>query len=79
VVILALACMPVPGVNVLPRPLAGVIFHYSSTLDYRPEFTAIIPAQEGRGKCAQVTSSLIVSTFLLTQWKSSISPPSSPR
>ncbi len=33
--------MPVEGVNTLPHPLAGVIFHYSSTLDYPPEFTSM--------------------------------------
>ena len=33
--------MPVEGVNALPHPLAGVVFHYSSTLDYRPEFTSM--------------------------------------
>src|SRR5439155_18311276 len=42
--IVEMACMPVPGVNVLPRPLAAVIFHYSSTLDYRPEFTSMVTA-----------------------------------
>jgi hypothetical protein len=42
--VVEMACMPVPGVNVLPRPLAAVIFHYSSTLDYRPEFTSMVSA-----------------------------------
>jgi hypothetical protein len=42
--IVEMACMPVPGVNVLPRPLASIIFHYSSTLDYRPEFTSMVRA-----------------------------------
>ena len=40
--IVEMACMPIDGVNVLPHPLAGVIFHYSSTLDYKPEFTSMI-------------------------------------
>src|SRR5512147_233338 len=31
-----------PRVNVLPHPLACVIFHYSSTLDYKPEFTSMV-------------------------------------
>ena len=34
--------MAVPGVNALPRPLASVIFHYSPTLDYTPEFTSMV-------------------------------------
>ena len=40
--IIEMACMPVDGVNALPYPLAGVVFHYSSTLDYRPEFTTMV-------------------------------------
>ncbi len=40
--VIEMACMPIPGVNVLPNPLAAVIFHYSSTLDYKPEFTSMI-------------------------------------
>jgi DNA phosphorothioation-dependent restriction protein DptH len=42
--IVEMACMPIPGVNVLPRPLAAVIFHYSSSLDYGPEFTSMTMA-----------------------------------
>jgi DNA phosphorothioation-dependent restriction protein DptH len=42
--IVEMACMPITGVNVLPRPLAAIIFHYSSTLDYRPEFTSMVTA-----------------------------------
>ncbi|HSP14492.1 MAG TPA: ATP-binding protein [Thermoanaerobaculia bacterium] len=40
--VIEMACMQIPGVNVLPRPLAAVIFHYSSTLDYKPEFTSMV-------------------------------------
>ncbi|MBU3123939.1 ATP-binding protein [Sinomicrobium sp. 2019215] len=29
-------------VNELPAPLAGVIFHYSESMDYEPEFTSMI-------------------------------------
>ena len=39
--VVEMACMPAEGVNDLPHPLGGVIFHYSSTLDYRPEFTSM--------------------------------------
>ena len=39
--VVEMACMSVEGVNALPHPLAGVIFHYSSTLDYRPEFASM--------------------------------------
>lgn len=40
--IVEMACMHIRGVNLLPHPLAGVIFHYSSTLDYKPEFTSMV-------------------------------------
>lgn len=30
------------NVNELPAPLAGVIFHYSESMDYEPEFTSVI-------------------------------------
>ncbi len=39
-----MALLPIPKINVLPRPLATVIFHYSPTMDYRPEFTSMIAA-----------------------------------
>lgn len=36
-----MATMPISGINELPSPLATVIFHYSPTQDYRPEFTSM--------------------------------------
>jgi DNA phosphorothioation-dependent restriction protein DptH len=30
-----MASLPIPNINVLPQPLATVIFHYSPTMDYR--------------------------------------------
>ena len=42
--IIEMACMPIAGVNELPHPLASVIFHYSSTLEYRPEFISMAAA-----------------------------------
>ena len=45
--VVEMACMPVEGVNRLPHPLAGVIFHYSSTLDYQPEFTSMAAPNAG--------------------------------
>lgn len=36
-----MAVREVPGINVLPGPLAAVIFHYSPTLDYAPEFLSM--------------------------------------
>jgi hypothetical protein len=40
--VIEMACAPIPEVNVLPSPLAGVIFHYSPTQDYAPEFTSMV-------------------------------------
>jgi len=40
--IIEMSCVPIAGVNELPQPLATVIFHYSPTLDYRPEFTSMV-------------------------------------
>ncbi|WP_288142402.1 hypothetical protein [Mesorhizobium sp.] len=37
-----MASLPIPNINVLPRPLATVIFHYSPTMDYPPEFTSMV-------------------------------------
>ena len=45
--VVEMACMPIEGVNRLPHPLAGVIFHYSATLDYRPEFTSMAAPNAG--------------------------------
>jgi DNA phosphorothioation-dependent restriction protein DptH len=42
--------MSIPGVNVLPRPPASVIFHYSATLDYKPEFTSTVRANSDDGQ-----------------------------
>lgn len=37
-----MASLKIPGINVLPEPLATVIFHYSPTMDYKPEFTSMV-------------------------------------
>ncbi len=39
--IIEAAALPAPPVTVLPRPLATIVFHYSPTLDYAPEFTSM--------------------------------------
>jgi hypothetical protein len=39
-----MASLMIPGINVLPEPLATVIFHYSPTMDYKPEFTSMVGA-----------------------------------
>jgi hypothetical protein len=40
--VIEMASMPIEHVNVLPNPLATVIFHYSPTQDYAPEFTSMV-------------------------------------
>ncbi|MBX6166472.1 MAG: ATP-binding protein, partial [Thermobispora bispora] len=40
--IIEAASLSVPPVNELPRPLATIVFHYSPTLDYAPEFTSMV-------------------------------------
>jgi len=42
--VIEMVSMPLPHINVLPSPLATVIFHYSPTQDYAPEFTSMINA-----------------------------------
>jgi DNA phosphorothioation-dependent restriction protein DptH len=42
--VIEMASMPLERINVLPSPLATVIFHYSPTQDYAPEFTSMINA-----------------------------------
>jgi len=37
-----MSSLPIPNVNLLPHPLATVIFHYSPTMDYKPEFTSMV-------------------------------------
>ncbi|MGW6403391.1 methylation-associated defense system ATP-binding protein MAD8 [Streptomyces sp. NPDC055134] len=40
--IMEMASLHAPPVNVLPHPLATVVFHYSQTQDYPPEFTSMV-------------------------------------
>jgi hypothetical protein len=39
--IIEMASISIPNLNVLPSPLATVVFHYSPTEDYAPEFTSM--------------------------------------
>ena len=40
--IIEMASLSIPGINCLPQPLATVVFHYSQTQDYKPEFTSMV-------------------------------------
>jgi hypothetical protein len=42
--VIEMAILPLENINVLPNPLATVIFHYSPTQDYAPEFTSMVHA-----------------------------------
>ena len=39
-----------PKVNLLPAPMASVIFHYSESMDYAPEFTSMIYSNDEIGQ-----------------------------
>lgn len=47
-----MASLPIPEVNELPQPLATVIFHYSPTMDYEPEFTSMVAPNAHEGQVA---------------------------
>jgi hypothetical protein len=40
--IIEMCCARAPGINVLPNPIATVVFHYSPTQIYKPEFASSI-------------------------------------
>ena len=50
--IIEAASLPAPPVNVLPHPLATVVFHYSKTQDYAPEFTSMVHPNDDSGQLA---------------------------
>lgn len=50
--IVEMATMPIANINTLPNPLATVIFHYSPTEDYTPEFTSMLKANASAGEVA---------------------------
>ena len=47
-----MASLPIDGINLLPQPLATVIFHYSPTMDYAPEFTSMVAANSDSAQIA---------------------------
>lgn len=47
-----MASMPIEGINRLPQPLATVIFHYSPTMDYAPEFTSMVAPNSDEAQVA---------------------------
>jgi hypothetical protein len=49
-----MATAAIPAINCLPRPLATVIFHYSQTMDYEPEFTTMAAANRDPDQLRQL-------------------------
>ena len=49
-----MASLSIPGINALPEPLATVIFHYSPTMDYKPEFTSMVAANSVEDQVRQL-------------------------
>jgi DNA phosphorothioation-dependent restriction protein DptH len=47
-----MASLPIEGINHLPHPLATVIFHYSPTMDYAPEFTSMVAPNSDEAQVA---------------------------
>jgi DNA helicase HerA-like ATPase len=50
--IIEAASLPAPPVNVLPHPLATVVFHYTKTQDYAPEFTSMVHPNDDSAQLA---------------------------
>jgi hypothetical protein len=50
--VVEMASLPIDGINELPQPLASVIFHYSPTMDYAPEFTTMVSANSEEAQVA---------------------------
>lgn len=43
-----------PEINLLPGPMASVIFHYSESLDYAPEFTSMVHPNDDARQLAKL-------------------------
>lgn len=63
-------------VNLLPAPMASIIFHYSDSMDYAPEFTSMVYPNDDAGQLAKLkaeygaeASSVMMSYFLHQQAK----------
>lgn len=52
--IIEMANLNIPHVNILPSPLATVVFHYSPTQDYKPEFTSMVQPNSDEGQLSQL-------------------------
>lgn len=52
--IVEMATLPNCQINCLPQPLATVIFHYSQTMDYAPEFTSMVNPNRDSGQIQEL-------------------------
>lgn len=50
------ACLPIQGVNILPVPLSAVVFHYSQSKEYSPEFVTMKHPNSDAGQIARLKS-----------------------
>ena len=48
--LIEMATMPIPRLNHLPNPTATILFHYSATMEYAPEFTSMAEANQEAGQ-----------------------------
>ncbi|MEO8286997.1 MAG: hypothetical protein ABI670_11240 [Chloroflexota bacterium] len=48
--IIEMATCPLPGINLLPAPLASVVFHYHESQDYPPEFVSMVKPNDNAGE-----------------------------
>lgn len=48
--VLEMTSLSVSGVNRLVSPLASIVFHYSETSDYEPEFLSMVHANDNEGQ-----------------------------
>ncbi len=54
--IIEMATRPLPRLNVLPQPLATVLFHYHQTQDYPPEFVTMDQPNDDASQVAALAS-----------------------
>lgn len=49
-----MASRPLDKINRLPQPLSTIIFHYSPTMDYAPEFTSMVAPNNNEAQIAKL-------------------------
>jgi len=52
--VVEMATKSIPAINTLHKELASVIFHYSQTQDYKPEFTSMIAPNDDESQIAKL-------------------------